>query len=312
MSREVRRVPLDFDWPLDKVWGGYLSPDKFDEVSCPDCTTGRSPGGQYLYDLWYGNQPFIPESTGSTRLRHDTPAVRAFAERNIAHAPEFYGSDEFAVVREGRRLADLWNGSWCHHLAQEDVDLLVAEGRLRDFTHAWNPETRCLEKIEPPVTPTAAQVNEWSLRSHGHDAINAYRVIEARCEREGVESRCARCEGHGSLEAYPGQRAEAEAWECTEPPEGEGWQIWETVSEGSPISPVFETAEQAAQWLTLPERDWKRLTIDVARRFVEAGWAPSFVSSSETGLVTGEEWVGRSADSDETTDNASNSTVEAK
>lgn len=35
MARELKRVPLDFDWPLDKVWYGYLnSPCSGD---CDDC-----------------------------------------------------------------------------------------------------------------------------------------------------------------------------------------------------------------------------------------------------------------------------------
>ena len=34
------------------------------------------------------------------------------------------------------------------------------------------------------------------------------------------------------------------------PPKGEGWQMWEDTSEGSPISPAFETPEKLAQWLT--------------------------------------------------------------
>ena len=59
---------------------------------------------------------------------------------------------------------------------------------------------------------TAEQVNEWSLRGFGHDSINASIVIRARCEREGVPDECSRCHGHGSIETYPGQRAEAEAW----------------------------------------------------------------------------------------------------
>ena len=33
------------------------------------------------------------------------------------------------------------------------------------------------------------------------------------------------------------------------PPKGEGWQMWETCSEGSPISPVFKTPEDVATWL---------------------------------------------------------------
>jgi len=33
-----------------------------------------------------------------------------------------------------------------------------------------------------------------------------------------------------------------------EPPEGEGYQLWETTSEGSPSSPVFETLELLCEW----------------------------------------------------------------
>lgn len=247
MGRELKRVPLDFQWPTNEVWEGYLTPDRLIEPHCPDCKKGYSPHAEHLFDLWYGHVPFDPASTGSTPLRADTPAVRAFAERNIANAPDFYGTSEDDVRREAQRLADLWNGSWSHHLAQEDVDALVEADRLWDFTRTWSPETRW-QKIEPAVTPTAEQVNEWSLRSFGHDSINASVVIRARCEREGVADLCSRCEGHGSTEAYPGQRAEADAWERTEPPEGDGYQLWETTSEGSPTSPVFATLDELCEY----------------------------------------------------------------
>lgn len=35
MSHEVKRVPLDFGWPLNKVWEGYLMPDRLKERPCP-------------------------------------------------------------------------------------------------------------------------------------------------------------------------------------------------------------------------------------------------------------------------------------
>src|SRR3712207_7644625 len=33
-----------------------------------------------------------------------------------------------------------------------------------------------------------------------------------------------------------------------EPPQGEGYQLWETTTEGSPISPVFATLDALCAW----------------------------------------------------------------
>lgn len=33
-----------------------------------------------------------------------------------------------------------------------------------------------------------------------------------------------------------------------EPPEGDGYQLWETTSEGSPVSPVFASFEELCEW----------------------------------------------------------------
>lgn len=312
MSREIKRVPLDFDWPLNKVWSGYVHTDeqraRWAEDDCPDCPRGYAPRAQELFDQWYGNAPFSPPDNGSKSLTHLTPEVRAFAERNVTRDAEslrFYTRDYFghvsvevAIVQEATRLATLWNGMWCHHLNQDDVDALIAAGRLRDFTHRFTPETSW-QPIEPRPVVTPEQVNEWHIRSFGHDSLNAGIAVRARCEREGVPSTCPTCDGHASLERYRGQRAEAEAWEPTEPPTGEGWQLWETVSEGSPISPVFATAEELAQWLTTgvgtgtPNHP-NPMPISAARKFVEAGWAPTFVGDAD-GLHNGADYIGTAA-----------------
>ncbi|MGW4493777.1 hypothetical protein [Streptomyces sp. NPDC004376] len=298
MGREIRRVPLDFDWPLNEVWKGFLSPDNLDGEKCPACECGYSPQAENLYNLWYGKIPFDPASTGSKPWTIETPAIRARAERNITEAPDFYGRGEAAIVRETQRLANHYNTRWMHHLNQDDVNALVAAGRLHDFTHTWDPEKRWQPK-EPPVIPTAAQVNEWSLTGLGHDAINVGVVISARCEREGVDDTCRTCDGHATIEAYPGQRADAEAWEPTDPPKGDGWQLWETVSEGSPISPVFATADELAAWMSDPARGDRWVPPAAAAKFIADGWAPSFAFTPATGLVSGVEWVGHHADSED-------------
>jgi hypothetical protein len=267
--REARRVPLNFNWPMGEIWEGYLMPERLHENKCPDCEHGYSPHAEHLQALWYGYVPFNPESTGSAWLTPSTPAVREFAERNVTRNPEFYGTSEAAVVAEAVRLATLWNGQWCHHLSQEDVDALAGRGRLMDFTHTWAKGTGW-QKTEPPVTPTAAEVNEWSLRGFGHDSINAGIAVSARCEREGFGDTCPTCQGHASLEAYEGQRAEAEAWERTEPPTGDGWQLWETVTEGSPSSPVFATAGELADWCE------NGATVFADQRWTATQWLASF------------------------------------
>jgi hypothetical protein len=290
MGREVRRVPLDFDWPLNEVWEGFLMPDRLDGEKCPDCKSGYSPQAQNLYDLWYGYLPFDPSSTGSTPWRHDSPPVRAFAERNVGNSPEFYGSGEGAIVREGQRLANLFNEQWSHHLSQDDVDALITADRLWDFTRT--PTRDGWQKKDEPVTPTAAEVNAWSIGGFGHDGINASVVVRARCEREGIDPICPTCNGHATVEKYEGQRAEAEAWEPTDPPKGDGWQLWETVSEGSPMSPVFAKADELAEWMSDPARGDRWVPGDVARKFVEKGWAPSGVLTPGRGYQSGVEAVG--------------------
>jgi hypothetical protein len=49
----------------------------------------------------------------------------------------------------------------------------------------------------------------------------------------------------GSVSPLPSGRC----WRPTDPPEGPGYQMWETTSDGSPISPVFATPQELARWL---------------------------------------------------------------
>jgi hypothetical protein len=257
-------------------------PEALGESKCDVCDgSGYSPEARELHNQWYGYIDFKPADTGSSPFTIDTPEVRAYAERNVANSPHYYGPGEWSIRKEAQRLADLWNGSWSHHLSQDDVDALVAEGRLRDFTHNWTREGGWNPK-DPAQTVTADQVNRWSLGGSGHDSINCDVVIEARCERSSTPYRCAACEGQGSMEKYPGQRAEAEAWEPTNPPEGEGWQLWETVSEGSPITPVFASKEELARYIATPAYTWShgaKITYEQALSMVDAGWAPSMIVS---------------------------------
>jgi hypothetical protein len=293
MGREVRRVPPDFDHPVHEIWPGYLMPDSLSLPPCPDCGgRGYSRRALELFDLWYGHTPFSPEDNGSVALSPDTPAVREFAERNVTRSPDFYGTGGGTVRHEATRLAALWNGCWSHHLNADDVAALVAANRLWDLTRTWSPEGRWQPK-DPPVMPTPDQVNEWAIRTFGHDAINASVVVRARLRARSVPEVCDRCEGSGDV-ATEEQRAAHEAWQRTDPPTGDGWQLWETVSEGSPISPAFTSTGALAAWMAYNDCTvgGPMPSFEAALRFVEAaGWAPSFIGDN-SGVVDGATWVG--------------------
>jgi len=69
-------------------------------------------------------------------------------------------------------------------------------------------------------------------------------------------------------------------FDILEPPKGDGWQMWQTTSEGSPISPVFESPEGLARWLADTKASSfgnDTATYDQWLNMINAGWAISMV-----------------------------------
>jgi hypothetical protein len=126
---------------------------------------------------------------------------------------------------------------------------------------------------------------EWPLKR----AWFGYVVPSAPCqlcagggERRGGDS-CPVCDGYGIV-----------YWGRIEVPVGDGWQMWETTSEGSPISPVFATPEGLARWLAdtgASAFGGTPATYEQWLGMVRVGWAPSAVADG-SGLRSGVEFVG--------------------
>lgn len=247
LSRELKRVPLDFDAPIDKIWQPRLERPKL-----PPC------------DLC-------------------GPALAA-AERR-----EWNGAQGDGFTAEYRQLEQTWYAlftvggeeqrhalQWVDKLGQHEVDALTKAHRFDPVIACpkgcKTPEERGVKGGEPWKTDcpecqgrgwtreeievgsiTAAEVNEaerkGTLREgFGHDGLNRHIAIEARCELLGFETTCPRCEGSGTLGTEEERKAHEE-WEMPDPPEGEGYQLWQSISEGGPVSPVFATPEELAKWL---------------------------------------------------------------
>ena len=157
--RELRRVPLDFHWPLNTVWGGYRNPFYTQSEKCDACDgTGESPEYKRLGDEWYGYADFDPVAYGATPITVDHPSIVRLAERN-------YPSGSPGIVRaEARRLHDHMRGQWSHHLIQADVDALIEAGRLMDFTHT----PRTPEQVAIVKAKIAAGGNSWLPKPNGY------------------------------------------------------------------------------------------------------------------------------------------------
>jgi len=80
------------------------------------------------------------------------------------------------------------------------------------------------------------------------------------------------------------------------------FQVWETVSEGTPVTPPFETEDELVDYLTKNGDFWdqkrgdKPMPRENYEKFVKGpGWAPTFVSNGRK-LMTGVEAVTQSSD----------------
>lgn len=280
MGREIRRVSVHFKAPINKVWKGFINPHGWSSKNC-ECGNGLAPGAKHLFDQWYGYAPFHPSETGSTMLTWDTPAVNDFARRNVMNSPDYYGYGSAAIQREGTRLANLWNGQWGHHLDADDVAALLEANKLWDFTRVDRTEE---DKKKPHwengwlkesngYVPTPQEVNEMAIRSSMlHDSISAFICVEAKAKRLGLKYKCPKCHGHGSKWTDKDDKRAYENWKPTPPPRGRGWQMWETVTEGSPQTPVFRKPEELVEYL-VTNSGYSR---SAATNFVMgSGWVPS-------------------------------------
>jgi hypothetical protein len=180
VSRSLKRVPLDFSWPLNKVWEGYVDPHW---RRCPDCERGYTRGREVLVKL----------------------------VRLIMIAGECAGKEGEAV-------------------------------------HPWLREIG-VEAISPDMAKlTSGLAGRRPLMGLGHDDGDVHRAEKKIVAAAGLGKSwgvCATCRGSG---CDPSTKEASEAWRPTEPPAGVGWQLWETVGDGSPISPVHATMEELAGW----------------------------------------------------------------
>jgi hypothetical protein len=288
MSREVRRIALDFDAPVGKVWEGYLNPyrDRARKCACfAEGRNGLSPRAHELTERWWGYSHFTPEMNDSTPISHLHPHIAAIAKHNLLWSPEHFslsleevqaffdagGDPETATcdvsaeyIFEALRLARHYNSLWKYHLNESDIDILVKRPEALGNTHHQDEDGSWIEN-NPRVRPTTEELQTLMMTSISDSRIE-YHLINGICENEGVPYLCDGCEGDIEIWPSPEDRKLYDEWERPEPPSGVGYQLWSTVTEGTPNSPVFETPEELADFLVSPESpERKSINSDISR-----------------------------------------------
>ena len=213
MGRTMKKVPMDFDWPLGRIWKGYVNP--YHGVDCPWCfdkRTERSHGfskeAWEYYKTWYGHlmgKPFV-----TNPYKPDT----RYCPQAKPYTMERWEYD--FIVSHKERLCEQFFGT-------------CDESRIPFFEN----------------------LNDWLLtRKYGLDVDSVFIWImtEEYCRRNGYEYMCPHCKGEGKVWFSEEVKNLNKQWKPEEPPTGEGFQLWNTTGEGAPMSPVFKTFEELCVW----------------------------------------------------------------
>lgn len=258
MGREIRRVPLNFDWPLNKVWQGYLNPH-FKE--CPEalknnCHTGSSNAGKWLEAI--------------TRL------IALIGEEAFENKPEYHAH----FAKTGRIYPHPYLEEWGmaprtstpREVIEKIREIPDTKGRMREH-YKYNREhpPKLLELDAEILQLVQGLIGGKGFVGGMAGSSNSYEVHRKLLEVAGLDGErwgiCKVCNGDG---LDPAVKEVYEAWSRESPPEGPGYQLWETTSEGSPISKVYATEDAFKAYLI-----GEGYSEEAATNFCKTGWAMS-------------------------------------
>jgi len=291
MGREIKRVALDFDWPLDKTWKGFLNPWYDYCYPCSDCRSG-----------YYGE---VNENGLNLKAKQEYREIgRMLDQRKWA---ELFTKDVVSEIyhnwytrekmlqlpffsRTPVNFADLYRERFRSELPErvmasgcDNIETLDEEDhKVIDFAIEL-----CLEGKLPWQHSKEISYSKRDMN---------YAIFSSRRKISGEDYKCETCDGESSVWESEYHEKMCDEWESTEPPTGEGWQVWETVSEGSPITPVFATAEELVDYLVDVGTAWgQKYSREAAQAFVKSGWVPSMAvvdgkmyNNIEAAVVMGE------------------------
>jgi len=256
-SRELKRVPLDFDWPLSKIWKGFINPHY---KPCPangvTCFGGSTAAGRWMdaitrFIAMMGQEAaeaaYAGQFAGHGRV-YPHPYLRDWDQAPHYDIPQEVSDkiNQFQETRDRMRVLH-------DHLTTHPPDVLPLTDEMLALV-----EGLAEEKIQGIGGSTAYKIHKRLLK------------VAKMPKTWGV---CQVCSGESMDLAH---KEAYEAWQEEEPPIGPGWQLWEDVSEGSPISPVFRTAAELADWAAEHDPNYGRIGRSKCGTITRAQWLQMF------------------------------------
>jgi len=211
MGRELKRVPLNFKYPIKQTWKGYINPYK--SIECEAChCSGLNKETNKLSEEWY--------------------RYKDGREGWCYHLEQ----DEVQALLDNNRLWDLTR------VPINSEQQKIVDEKIKNGGNSWLPYDNGREI-------TAEIVNIWARKSiFGYDSCNQYICVQTRAKRLGVYGNCPYCNGEGYIYYSEEIKKLNNNWEGYDPPVGGAYQLWQNTSEGSPISPVFMSPEKLCDW----------------------------------------------------------------
>ncbi len=252
MGRELKRVKMDFSWRVGAVWEGYLNPYSKHARRCESCDGSGT--------------------TASYKVLERLIQLLMIAGEDSKHRPSDFNPRRELPINIPTYPGSPYNRLYPHpYLIEAGINDPGSD--LHDLT---------------------AKLAGRKTGPFGHDCCDKWSAFRKILKAAGLSKRwgrCKPCNGSGSIWDDPKIKTKHSHWRRKEPPKGKGYQMWETVTEGSPISPVFADPDALAGWLAKNEGG----TFQNWRKTIDAEWVPSMIATPETGLITGVEAAGRGA-----------------
>lgn len=257
--RTVKRVPMNFHWPIGKVWRGYQNPVS-GPIECEQCHgTGWNEATNEIFNAFH---------RGNSREDITQDEVKALVDYHYLIGFTHVFSNQTGWKQK------VWgtNGFWC-----PKCHASVPQSGVVDHTSSF-----CTECDRDMVLlsgddirlqiPTAEEVNRRSKIDPMQlvDVFIPLILTRTRARRLGVYGWCESCHGRGGSRLPRKQKKSYNSWRECEPPVGTGWQLWEEGNVGGPMSRVFDSAESLAVWCSvnalngerrLSREDWLRILI---------------------------------------------------